>query len=51
MAAVVVITALTRMTRPILVEIVGWLAVLSDAGIAMSAALVLFVLPSGEPGG
>ena len=50
-AAVFVLTALTWMTRPILVENVGWLAGLSDAGIAMSAALVLFVLPSGEPGG
>ena len=50
-AVVFVLTALTWMTRPILVENIGWLSGLSDAGIAMSAALVLFVLPSGEPGG
>ena len=50
-AAVFILTALTWMTRPILVENIGWLSGLSDAGIAMSAALVLFVLPSGEPGG
>ncbi len=50
-AAVFVLTALAWMTRPILVENIGWLSELSDAGIAMSAALVLFVLPSGEPGG
>jgi len=50
-AAVFVLTALTWMTRPILVDNIGWLSGLSDAGIAMSAALVLFVLPSGEPGG
>jgi sodium-dependent dicarboxylate transporter 2/3/5 len=50
-AAVFVLTALAWMTRPILVEHVGWLAGLSDAGIAMSAALVLFILPSGEPSG
>ena len=50
-AVVFVLTALTWMTRPVLVENIGWLSGLSDAGIAMSAALVLFVLPSGEPGG
>ncbi len=50
-AAVFVLTALTWMTRPILVDNIGWLSGLSDAGIAMSAALVLFVLPSGEPDG
>ena len=50
-AAVFVLTALTWMTRPILVDNIGWLSGLSDAGIAMSAALALFVLPSGKPGG
>lgn len=50
-AVVFVLTALTWMTRPVLVENIGWLSGLSDAGIAVSAALVLFVLPSGEPGG
>jgi sodium-dependent dicarboxylate transporter 2/3/5 len=50
-AAVFVCTAVTWMTRPILVENIGWLSGLSDAGIAMLAALVLFVLPSGKPGG
>jgi sodium-dependent dicarboxylate transporter 2/3/5 len=50
-AGVFVVTALAWMTRPILVENVRWLSGLSDSGIAMSAALVLFVLPSGQPGG
>jgi sodium-dependent dicarboxylate transporter 2/3/5 len=50
-AVVFALTALTWMTRPILVENIGWLSGLSDAGIAIGAALVLFVLPSGEPGG
>ena len=50
-AIVLVVTALTWMTRPILVENFGWLSGLSDAGIAISGALVLFVLPSGRPGG
>jgi len=50
-AVVFTLTALTWMTRPILVEHVGPLAGLSDAGIAMTAALALFLLPSGEPDG
>lgn len=50
-AVVFTLTAITWMTRPILVEHVGPLAGLSDAGIAMTAALALFLLPSGEPDG
>jgi len=50
-AVVFALTALAWMTRPILVDNIGWLAGLSDAGIAMTAALILFVLPSGAPGG
>lgn len=50
-AVVFTLTAVTWMTRPILVEHVGPLAGLSDAGIAMTAALALFLLPSGEPDG
>jgi len=50
-AVVFVLTAVAWMTRPILVNGVAWLSGLTDAGIAMSAALVLFLLPSGEPGG
>lgn len=50
-AAVFVVTALAWMTRPLLVEHVAWLGGLSDAGIAMSAALALFILPAGEPNG
>ncbi len=50
-AVVFVLTALAWMTRPILIENVGWLSGLSDAGIAMSAALLLFILPSGESRG
>jgi sodium-dependent dicarboxylate transporter 2/3/5 len=50
-AVVFVLTAVAWMTRPILVDSVAWLSGLTDAGIAMSAALVLFLLPSGEPGG
>jgi sodium-dependent dicarboxylate transporter 2/3/5 len=50
-AGVFVLTALTWMARPLLTEHVAWLSALSDAGIAMTAALALFILPSGEPGG
>ena len=50
-AAVFLLTALAWMTRPILVEHVRALAGLSDAGIAMSAAIALFLLPSGRPEG
>ena len=50
-AVVLAVTALAWMTRPILVENFGWLSGLSDAGIAISGALVLFVLPSGRAGG
>jgi len=50
-AVVFVLTAVAWMTRPILVNGVAWLSGLTDAGIAMSAALVLFLIPSGEPGG
>ncbi len=50
-AVVFTLTGVTWMTRPILVEHVGPLAGLSDAGIAMTAALALFLLPSGEPDG
>ncbi len=50
-AAVFVLTALTWMTRPILVGRIDWLSGLTDAGVAMTAALVLFLVPSGESGG
>ena len=50
-AVVFVLTAVAWMTRPILVNSFAWLSGLTDAGIAMSAALVLFLIPSGEPGG
>jgi len=50
-AVVFTLTAITWMARPILVEHVAPLAGLSDAGIAMTAALALFLLPSGEPDG
>jgi sodium-dependent dicarboxylate transporter 2/3/5 len=50
-AAVFVLTALTWMTRPILVERLDALSGLTDAGIAMTAALLLFILPSGAPNG
>ena len=50
-AVLFVLTALTWMARPLLIEHVTWLWGLSDAGIAMTAALALFILPSGEPGG
>lgn len=47
-ALLFVATALCWMTRPLLE---AWVTGLSDAGIAMTAALLLFVLPSGtEPG-
>jgi len=50
-AVVFVLTALTWMARPLLIEHVAWLSRLSDAGIAMTAALALFIVPAGEPGG
>ena len=50
-AIVFTLTAITWMARPILVEHVAPLAGLSDAGIAITAALALFLLPSGEPNG
>jgi sodium-dependent dicarboxylate transporter 2/3/5 len=50
-AVVFILTAVAWMTRPILVDSIAWLSGLTDAGIAMSAALVLFLLPSGEPDG
>jgi sodium-dependent dicarboxylate transporter 2/3/5 len=50
-AVVFVLTALTWMARPILIGQIGWLSGLTDAGIAMTASLVLFLVPSGEPGG
>jgi sodium-dependent dicarboxylate transporter 2/3/5 len=43
---VFVLTALAWMTRPLLQ---GWLPGLSDAGIAIGAAIVLFLVPAGEP--
>jgi sodium-dependent dicarboxylate transporter 2/3/5 len=46
-AAVFVLTAVAWMTRPVLVAEVPRLAGLSDAGIAMTAALVLFLVPAG----
>jgi len=50
-AIVFTLTAITWMVRPVLVEHVAPLARLSDAGIAITAALALFLLPSGEPSG
>ena len=50
-AVVFVLTALAWMSRPLLVRQVPALSGLSDAGIAMSAALLLFLLPSGEGSG
>ncbi|MCL7968740.1 MAG: DASS family sodium-coupled anion symporter [marine benthic group bacterium] len=47
-AAVFALTALAWMTRPLLQD---WIPGLSDAGIAIGAALLLFLIPSGEPGG
>jgi sodium-dependent dicarboxylate transporter 2/3/5 len=47
-AAVFALTALAWMTRPLLQD---WIPGLSDAGIAIAAALLLFVIPSGETGG
>ena len=47
-AIVFVLTALAWMTRPLLQ---GWIPGLSDAGIAIGAAVVLFLVPAGEPGG
>lgn len=46
-AIVFTLTALAWMTRPLLVGRFAALHGLSDAGIAIAAALVLFVLPSG----
>jgi len=47
-AIVFVLTALAWMTRPLLQD---WIPGLSDAGIAIGAAIVLFLVPAGEPGG
>jgi sodium-dependent dicarboxylate transporter 2/3/5 len=47
-AVVFGLTALAWMTRPLLQ---GRIPGLSDAGIAIAAAIVLFLVPSGEPGG
>ena len=47
-AIVFVLTALAWMTRPLLQS---WIPGLSDAGIAIGAAIVLFLVPAGEPGG
>ncbi|MEJ2482625.1 MAG: DASS family sodium-coupled anion symporter [Gemmatimonadota bacterium] len=44
-AVVFALTALMWMTRPLLQE---WIPGLSDAGIAMGAAILLFLVPSGE---
>jgi len=47
-AAVFALTALAWMTRPLLAHRVQAFAGLSDAGIAVAASLVLFLLPSGD---
>ena len=47
-ATIFVLTALAWMLRPLLVARFTFLAGLSDAGIAMSAALVMFMLPAGD---
>ena len=47
-AIVFVLTALAWMTRPLLQD---WIPGLSDAGIAIGAAIVLFLVPAGEPDG
>ena len=47
-AAVFTLTALAWMLRPVLTSRVEGLAGLSDAGIAITAALLLFVLPAGD---
>ena len=47
-AIVFALTALAWMTRPLLEKSFPGL---SDAGIAIGAAIVLFLVPSGEPGG
>ncbi|MEJ2547709.1 MAG: DASS family sodium-coupled anion symporter [Gemmatimonadota bacterium] len=47
-AAVFALTAVAWMTRPLLQD---WIPGLSDAGIAIGAALLLFLIPAGEPGG
>lgn len=47
-AVVLALTALAWITRPLLQE---WAPGLSDAGIAIAAAILLFLIPSGEPGG
>lgn len=43
-AAVFAVTALLWITRPLLS---GWVEGLSDAGIAMAAAVILFIIPAG----
>ncbi len=50
-AIVFALTALAWIGRPVLVAQLDRLSGLSDAGIAMTAALILFVLPSGEEEG
>lgn len=50
-AVVFALTALSWIARPLLVRHVPALSGLTDAGIAMSAALLLFLLPSGEGSG
>jgi solute carrier family 13 (sodium-dependent dicarboxylate transporter), member 2/3/5 len=50
-AAVFACTAVAWVARPVLTEHIAGLSGLSDAGIAMTAALVLFLSPSGAPGG
>ena len=47
-AIVFALTALAWMTRPLLQD---WIPGLSDAGIAIGAAIVLFLLPAGETDG
>jgi sodium-dependent dicarboxylate transporter 2/3/5 len=47
-AVVFAFTALAWMTRPLVERAIPGL---SDAGIAIGAAIVLFLVPSGEPGG
>ncbi len=50
-AVVFTMTALAWMLRPVLASRISGLAGLSDAGIAITAALLLFVLPAGDRSG
>ncbi len=50
-AAVFALTACAWMARPVLLAHVSWLGGLTDAGIAMIAALVLFLIPAGDSTG